>query len=391
MQRKMATFMALLLVTLGQFAIDIYLPSLPSMVRDLATTRNLVQQTLSVFLIGFAVAQLVYGPISDRFGRRKVLLVGLLIFIVGAIGATFAHSIKFLIIMRLIQGIGISAANVLCRAILRDLYEGAELAKKVTFLGVLWVLSPIIAPVLGGYIEAYWGWRMNFAFLALFVCLIWIWSFFFLTETKDPATRQSIHPIAIGKNYAKLFSSRLFMGYVLTDFFLYGVFSSFYVAGPFLLQKVLGVSPILFGWLMLIISGGYLLGSFFNIRLIHRLEPIRVIKIGFSSIFVVSLGMVLISASGILTISSLVVPCSLLFCGIALIFTNCIGLSLSIFPLLGGSASAVWGFFAYLGGTFATSTIAYLPERSSVTLSLSFFVLCSLAFLSLKWAGQARS
>jgi len=386
MQKGMTAFLALLLVTLGQFAIDIYLPSLPSMVADLGATKSAVQQTLTFFLISFALSQLIYGPLSDRYGRRIILLLGLLIFIIGAVGACLARSIEFLILMRLVQGLGIGAANVLCRAILRDLYHGGpELAKKVTFLGILWVISPVIAPVLGGYIEEFWGWRANFVFLAIFVFLVWVWAFFFLPETKDQSQRQSIHPTVIGKNYLHLFSSRPFIGYVFADLFIYGVLSSFYVVGPFLLQKVLGLSPVVFGWMMLVISGGYLLGSSINIRLVHHLHQTVVIKIGLAWILIVSLGMVILAMSGIFNLTTVVLSICLLFIGIAFIFTNCIGLSLSIFPHLAGSASAVWGFLAYLGGTLATSIMSYSPAQTALPLSIAFLIQSLLAFLVLWW------
>ncbi len=391
MNKGMVAFLALMLVTLGQFAIDIYLPSLPSMVLDLNTTKSIVQQTLTYFLVSFAFSQLFYGPISERFGRRIVLLIGLLIFIGGAVGAYLAHSIEFLLIMRLIQGIGIGSANVLCRAILRDLYHGTELAKKVAFLGILWVLSPVVAPVLGGYIEEWWGWRVNFLFLAIFVFMIWIWAFFFLPETKDPAKRQSIHPVVIGKNYLTLLLSQAFMGYVLADFFLYGILSSFYVVGPFLLQKVLGLSPVVFGWMMLLISGGYFLGSSLNIRLIHHFPQNRVIKMGVSWILVVSSGMVILAANNILSISVIVLPLCLLFFGIAFIFTNCIGLSLSIFPHLAGSASALWGFLAYLGGALATNIASHFPDKVSFPFSLSILIQCLLASAVLWWAMSQKA
>lgn len=386
-QKSVVTFFVLLLVALGQFAIDIYLPSLPAMVADLHTDKSSVQLTLTFFLVGFAISQLIYGPFSDRFGRRKILLIGLAIFIIGAIGASLAQSVSFLIGMRLVQGFGIGAANVLCRAILRDMYKGKELAKKVSGLGVLWVLSPIVAPVIGGYIQEYAGWRMNFLFLICLVSLVWLWCIFFLPETKDPAQIQSIHPREIIKNYALLLSSRPFMGYVLVDFFLYGIFSAFYVAGPFLLQKVLKMSPIMFGWMMLIISFGYMVGTYINIRVLHYFEPKKVIKLGLVSIFVISSITLLVAWSGIFNIIAIVLPLSILFCAMALIFTNCISICLSFFHHLAGSASALWGFLAYLGGTLATIAMSVLPEKSQVPLNLVIFTMCILAIFSVCWGN----
>lgn len=381
--KRVITFFVLLLVSLGQFAIDIYLPSFPSMVHDFQTTPDRIQLTLTLFLIGFALSQLVYGPLSDRFGRRKILIFGLSLFIVAAVGATLAQTVSQLILLRFVQGVGIGAANVLCRAILRDLYEGKELAKKISLLGILWVTSPVIAPVIGGYIQAHFEWRMNFVFLALFNGCIWLWVIFCLPETKNPAENHSIHPKQILKNYRLLLSNRAFVGYVFADFFLYGLFSAFYVAGPFLFQQVLGLSPVLFGWMMLIISSGYLLGSALNIRLIHFSDIQKVIWIGISLIIAVSATMFFISLAGVLTIYSLVIPMSLLFLGVAFVFTNCIGKALAIFPSITGTASALWGFLAYLGGTIATAVMTRFKAETSLPLSGMLFTLCMLTFLIL--------
>ena len=391
MRRKsVVTFFALLLVALGQFAIDIYLPSLPAMVDNLHADKHSVQLTLTFFLIGFAVSQLIYGPLSDRFGRRKILLIGLTIFLVGAVGASLAQTVSFLVGMRLIQGLGIGAANVLCRAILHDLYTGKECAKKVSTLGVLWVLSPIIAPVIGGYIQEYAGWRMNFIFLICFVGLVWLWCIFFLPETKDLGQIQSIHPRAIIKNYAFLLSCRPFVGYVFVDFFMYGILSAFYVAGPFLLQTVLKISPIMFGWMMLIISCGYMIGTSINLLLLHHWEPRQIIRCGLLLIFVISSILLTIAWFGIFSVTAIVVPLTILFCAIALIFTNCISVCLSFSHHLAGSTSALWGFLAYLGGTLSTFVMAALPEESQLPLSVVVFALCSLAILSVLWGNFVR-
>ena len=390
-QKGVVTFFVLLLVALGQFAIDIYLPSLPAMVTDLHTDTGRIQLTLTFFLVGFAISQLIYGPFSDRFGRKKVLLVGLAIFIVGAIGASLASSVSFLIGMRLVQGLGIGAANVLCRAILGDMYKGKEFAKKASTLGVLWVLSPIIAPVIGGYIQEYAGWRGNFLFLICFVSLVWLWAIFFLPETKDPTQIQSIHPRAIIKNYALPLSSYPFVGYVFVDFFLYGIFSAFYVSGPFLLQKDLKMSPTLFGWTLLIISSGYMLGTNLNIRALHRWEARKIIQCGSISIFAISAIMLVIAWLGIFNITAMVLPMTILFCAIAFLFTNCIGICLSFFPHLTGSASALWGFLAYLGGTLTTFVMSMGSEQSQLSLNSAIFVLCSLAVFSAAWGNRYLS
>ncbi len=377
------TFLVILLVALGQFAIDIYLPSLPAMVRVFQTDKSIIQLTLTVFLITFALSQLIYGALSERFGRRRVLFVGLAIFIAGALWSTFANSITALLISRAVQGAGIGAANVLCRAILRDLYSGKELAKKVSYLGLVWVMSPIIAPVLGGYFEQYFGWRMNFIFLAIFVAIILFWAVIKLPETKNLSQLHSIHPKIIANHYRTILKNRFCMGYILADFILYGVFSAFYVAGPFLLQNRLKLSPIAFGWMMLIISTGYFLGSFTNSRLIHHFSIKKVIYLGLGIVCLSSLAMLIFALSDVMNVEVIVAPLCFLFLGMGLIFTNCISGCLSIFPHLAGHTSAIWGFFAFVGGTVTTFLMSLFQEQTQIPLSWMLLIQSILVVVTL--------
>jgi MFS transporter, DHA1 family, multidrug resistance protein len=364
------TFLVLLLVALGQFAIDIYIPSFPSMVIALDTSNKMIQVSLTFFLVTFAFSQLIYGPLSERFGRRKVLCFGLVLFLIGAFWSSITNSISAFLISRAIQGLGIGAANVLARAILRDLYSGKELAKKVTYLGMVWVSSPIIAPVIGGYFEQYLGWRANFVFLMLFVGSILIWVLFNLPETKDLSQLHSIHPKTIAKNYWTLLKNRSCMGYIIADFFVYGMFSAFYVAGPFLLQTRLKLSAVEFGWMMLIISMGYFIGSFFNTRIIHHFPVKRAIGCGLCIVVIVSGIMTTLAIFGFMNLKVIVAPLFFTFFGMGFIFTNCIAGCLSVYPNLAGNASALWGFFAYTGGTASTFAMSLFEARTQLPLSL---------------------
>lgn len=390
-QKNSVTFLVLLLVALGQFAIDIYLPSLPSMVHVFQTNKSLVQLSLTIFLIAFAFSQLIYGPLSERFGRKKVLCAGLIVFIIGAIWSAVSFSIGALLISRAVQGIGIGAANVLCRAILKDLYSGKELAKKVSYLGLVWVTSPIIAPVIGGYLEEYFGWRMNFVFLVIFVAAVLVWAFFKLPETKDPTQLHSIHPKTIAHHFWILLTNRVYMGYILTDCMLYGMFSAFYVAGPFLLQNRLHMSPIGFGWTMLLISAGYFIGSFINSRLVHFFPIKKAICLGIVICLLSSVLMFILAIGGLMTVQAIALPLFLLFLGMGLIFTNCISGCLSIYPHLAGNASALWGCFAFIGGTLATSIMTLFAEQTQIPLSsilLIQFILATLFLTTMAFSKQ---
>ncbi|MBS0652735.1 MAG: multidrug effflux MFS transporter [Verrucomicrobia bacterium] len=368
------TVLALSLVTFGQFAIDIYLPSFASMEKQLNTSASMIQLTLTFYLISYGFTQLIYGPLSDRFGRRKVLLCGMIIFIAGSLGTYIAPTIAWVLATRFIQGAGISSANVLCRAILRDLYPGPELEKKTPYLGMVWVIPPIVAPVLGGYIEDFFGWRTNFLFLAGIVCIEFLLIYFFLPETKDPSEIHSIHPKTIWKNYKTLLSNQAFLGYVTTDMILFGAFSCFYAVGPFLLQVRLDLSAISLGWMLLLISSGYMMGSYLNIFLTHRLSQKNIMSIGVLCICLVAFAMLTVALMGIMTVFAIVALQLLFFFGIGLIFTNCIAGCLKIFPPLAGSASALWGLFAFIGGTIGSSLMTLFSEKNQVPLVSVFTV-----------------
>jgi len=387
--KNLLTALILALVALGQFAIDIYLPSFSSMVEQLKTNKSLVQLSLSFFLISYGLSQLIYGPLSDAFGRRKVLFCGMAIFIVGSLGTTFSASIFWVLVTRFIQGAGIGAANVLCRAILRDLYHGLELRRKTPFLGMVWVISPILAPVIGAYLEEYFGWRANFVFLTLLVALVSVLIFFIVPETKDPAQRHAFHPKVIFKNYYDLIAHRSFMGYILTAMIVFGMFSCFYAVGPFLLQVTIGLSVIHLGWTLLLISFGYMLGSFLNMHFTHRFSLKHLMQGGLWILFFTSLAMILFGLFGKIDYFVFVIPQFILFFGIGFIFTNSIAGSLSLFPHLAGSTSSLWGFFAYLGGTISSSVISLFPENNQLPLALAFFIQTVLTALVL-WIFTLR-
>src|SRR6185437_8133200 len=155
------------LVVICQTAIDLYLPSLPIMVSDLKSNPVMMQFSIPVFLIGCAVSQMIYGPCSDYVGRKPILMVGITIFICGTFICIFSHSIFILLLGRLTQGIGISAASTLSRALSRDIFHGVKLAKTFSYIAIAWSLVPMLAPILGSYIQYYSNWRFNFIFLAI--------------------------------------------------------------------------------------------------------------------------------------------------------------------------------------------------------------------------------
>ena len=213
-----------LFACLGQFAIDIYTPSLPAISQQLGVSIQSVQWSVSIYVIGLALSMLVYGPVSEAFGRRKPLLFGLVLIIVGSVICAIADSISTLLVGRFVQGCGGGAAAVLWRAIMRDLFSGDELAKYCSYLSPLIVGIMAVAPILGGYFQHYISWRASFIFILLYavVCLCLI-----LYQYKETSQHHHVERLQfkfIKKTFIQILSNRIFMGYSLSVFLTFGAF-----------------------------------------------------------------------------------------------------------------------------------------------------------------------
>ena len=225
------------LVALGPLSTDLYLPSLPSLARYFAVGVDDIQLTLSVFLVGLATAQLVYGPLSDRFGRRPVLLVGLAIYVVASVVCMLAPSVPVLVVARFVQAVGACVGPVLGRAVVRDVYGREGAARVLAYMSAAMALAPAIGPILGGFLEEWFGWRINFLALVIYGSggLVLAWRL--LPETNKAPDLQAAQPIRILLGYRGLLNHRAYLGYVLCCAFAYsGIFafisgSSYVLAG----------------------------------------------------------------------------------------------------------------------------------------------------------------
>jgi DHA1 family bicyclomycin/chloramphenicol resistance-like MFS transporter len=196
------------MAALGPFSIDTYLPSFHDIGQSLRATPIEVQQTLSVYLLAFAVMTLWHGALSDRFGRRRVILVALALFGAASAGCAFATSIEQLWLWRGLQGMTAGAGMVVTRAIVRDLFDGPPAQRLIAQITMMFALAPAIAPVIGGWLQTWFGWRSVFAFLVLSTATLWIACWKLLPETLPPERRQSLHPAYLGRAYWNVLSRR---------------------------------------------------------------------------------------------------------------------------------------------------------------------------------------
>ena len=269
------------LSALGPFAIDTYLPSFHDIGQSLQATPVEVQQTLTFYLVPFAIMALWHGAIADALGRRRVLLVTLALFGLSVAGCVFATRIEQLWVLRALQGMSAGAGIVVSRAVVRDLYDGAQAHRLMSHITMMFALAPAIAPVIGGRLQEWFGWRSVFAFIALATLAVWLACWQLLPETLPPERRQPLHPGYLARTYWKVLSSPAFLfacgGLALNfaGFFVY------VMSAPVFLMRHLGVSETGFLWLFGPAMSGLMSGAWLSGRLAGKLSLRQTIVRGY--------------------------------------------------------------------------------------------------------------
>lgn len=289
LQRRLPPIIAGLSI-LGPFAIDTYLPAFGSIARDLDATPLQVQQTLTAYIVPFAVMALWHGALSDALGRRRVVLAGLIAFALASVGAATAGSIEALWFWRALQGAVAGVGMTVGRAVVRDVADGPNAQRMLAQATMMFALAPAIAPILGGWVDAIAGWRAVFGFLALLAIGMAVFCWRMLPETLPVSQRQSLRPGPLGRAYAQMATQPAFLRLAGTLAFNFAGFFLYVLAAPAFLSGVLGLSPLAFAWLFVPAVAGTALGAFLSSRLAGRLAPIATIKLGFAIMFASVLG-----------------------------------------------------------------------------------------------------
>ncbi len=331
------------LVAFGAISTDLYLPSLPAIARAFASDTAEVQLTLSVFLAGFAASQVVYGPLSDRYGRRPVLIAGLGLYVGASLACMAAPDIGFLIAARFLQALGACAGVVLGRAVVRDVYGRERAAKALSYMSMAMALAPALGPILGGYLQVWFGWRANFLVLAGFGagCLLAV--FLLLPETNPSRDAAAARGAQMLRNYLTLARDPAYLGYVLVGAFAYGGIFAFISGSSFVLIDVLGLSPDRYGLCFGAVVVGYMIGTFASGRLSLAVGLDRLILTGTLVGLaggIVALGLAL---SGVLGVAAVVAPTFLYLIGAGLMLPNAIAGAIGPYPTMAGTASAFLG------------------------------------------------
>ncbi|EKD55203.1 MAG: hypothetical protein ACD_60C00024G0003 [uncultured bacterium] len=381
----------LLFVTLGQITADMYLPSLPAITEALSSTPAMIKLTLSVYLLGFSVSHLFYGPISDRIGRRKPILFGMGLSILGSLICFSASSAIVLIAGRFLQGIGTGACTSIGRSISRDLLSGSHLARTSSQLGMAGAFVLASSPMIGGYIQHYLSWRMNFFILFLYTSCIFIFVYHVLPETNQHLDPMATRLKVACRNYTVLLFNRTFISYTFCAAMAYAGLAAYLTIAPFLFQTVIGLNPVQFGWLSFFIGAGILTSGFINSRyVVHKGIPFM-LRLGTFCMMTSGVLMLLLGLGGLLNVAVIVLPLMLFCVGTSLSFANASAGAFHAFPEMAGTAAALYGCFQVLGGATASGLAAKLHAHNQIPLAILFVVLGSLSFLSLTYGVGKES
>ncbi len=381
---------------------SIYAPSMPALTEALGTSQQMVQLTLTVFFAGFAVSQLFYGPASDRFGRRRVLLGGLSLYVAASIACAFAPTIEVLIVGRLLQAIGACGGAAVARAVVRDLAERDQAVKVMAVISLVLGATPAVGPVAGGYLEATFGWQAAFVALTLFGVALMAGVTGLIPETNRHPDPSALNPGKLVGNIGHLLRNRVYVGYMAACALSVGGSFSFQAAAPFVFIDHLGVSPVVFGWALSPPVATYVLGSV----LVGRIGT----AIGLDRLILVGLGLEVLAAGGLAGLalagdhspSAVVAPHMLWMFGMALVLPCATAGAMAPFPRMAGAAWSLIGFGQMGVGTLGSVIVAVLPAfvdrigligASAITPGLLLLVLASTAsllFYFLAWRAPAE-
>ncbi len=350
-------------------AIDQYLPALPAIGRDLGASAAAVQGTLSIFFVGFSVGQLVYGPLSDRFGRRGPLLAGIVLFVAASLACAVVQSVAALIVWRFVQSVGAAAPAVIARAMVRDLFEGTEAARMLSLMALVMGIAPLAAPILGGYLTEWFGWASNFWALALFgaLCLLGAWSG--LPETLPVARRRAASVPMMLRDYATLARDRRFQGYAMASGLSFGGYFAYVSGSPFVFIELYGVPVSLFGYLFGLNVVGMMVGSALNTRLVERIGIDGMLAWGIGLGAVAGAALLGLGATGVGGLWALFAAIFLFVSCQGLITANAMAGALAVRPDLAGTAAALAGVSMFVVGALAGVMVNALFDGTALPMA----------------------
>ncbi len=355
---------------LGQISSDVYLPALPVIRLDFHTTEHWMKISLAIYMLGFSVSHLVYGPLSDYVGRKNPLMVGIIICIIGSLLCRFTGNIDGFVTGRFLQGLGAGAGAALFLSILRDVYQGNQLAKTSSFIGISRVILLASAPLIGSYLLKDFDWRACFTFLLIYAVICLLGSIFIYKETNFHRSSHNIQINSIAINIRHLLTHPVFMGYAFCVMLAFGGILAWLTTLPFLLENVVGLTPVEFGWVSAIAGLFFIVGGFINAMIVERFTLEKMLKIGLMIMLVGSAVMLIFGLLNRVDTLVIMIPVVIYIIGSSFVFSNAYAGAMHPFSGIAGTAGAVFGFLQILGGAISSFLMSLMHEYNQVPLAI---------------------
>ena len=379
----------LVLITLsGTMAMHVFVPALPVAGQALGASPASMQQTITLYVIGLAAGQLIYGPISDALGRRPALLIGLGIYLSASLMALFSPTLEWLVVARLLQALGGAAGISLGRAIVRDIADPARVTKDIALLNLLTLVGPGLSPILGAYLADHFGWRSIYIFLVAIGGAMWIFTYRLLPETHFH--RRPLKVRFIAQDYRRLLSNPRFMGFMLGGASITTVMYPYLATVPYIVHGQMGLPIRDIGWFAASTIVGASLGTFLTRRLSGRWPTERFLFIGAGLGLAMALVLVLVDVFGWLTPASLLAITVTMTFGAGLASPAALASALSVVPTLAGSAAGFYGFGQMAMGALGTLLVGY-GQDPVLSCALTQIGVTALALSSFRWAHSRGS
>ncbi|SHE10682.1 Sulfonamide resistance protein [Chlamydia abortus] len=365
---KMAAVLGML-SAIGPLSIDMYLPSLPIMAEQLQTNPSLVQLSLTCFLAGIALGQLFAGPLSDIYGRRTPLMIGLVIFAASSLLCAISPSIEVLIALRLIQGLSGSVGVVVSRAVVRDLYSGAELTKFFALLMLVNGAAPILAPIIGGQLLRYVSWQGVFVVLGLLGFIMLMAALFGLPETLPRERRSQSGIKNTLSTFRGLFRDRIFIGYALSQGLVSAGMFAYISGSPFVIQNIYGASPQMFSVFFAINGLGIIMATQVTGRLAGRISETKLLVcgLGMASLGGTMLLVMILSGAGLYGV---MIPLFFVVSSVGIVSTACFSLAMQNQGKVAGSASALLGLMSMIFGALVAPLVGLGGGETAVPMGI---------------------
>ncbi|MFZ1950819.1 MAG: multidrug effflux MFS transporter [Pseudolabrys sp.] len=358
------------LSAIGPLTTDMYLPSLPDIAWQLDASTPQVQFTISAYLIGFAIGQIFYGPVSDRHGRKPVLLAAIALYCVASLVCALSTSIEMLIVARAFQALGGSGGIVLTRAIVRDIYSGARAGRELSLIASVMALAPVLAPIVGGVLQTGFGWRAVFLTLVAAglagVIVVWM----LLPETLKARAAEPVSMTSMFRSYRVVARNSSYLAYLgVTSASFAGLFA--WISGAaFVLQGLYGLTPFDFGVAFALGSLGYMTGAALAARIVVRFGLDGVLGIGGCACAAGGLGMVAATALGLTSSLSLVLPVAVYLAGLGMVLPQGIAGAMTPFPERAGAASSLFGFVQQSVAALCGAAVGWFLGQSAWPLTI---------------------